>query len=136
MAMEMSDITLMDSNLTKLSYAIEMGRRVLRTVKENICLSLLAKVGVVAATFLGKMTLLLAIAADVGIMLVVTLNGMKLLPSEIYDPKAFMEVTNLRRSSPTKKPASPNTRRDFEMTSLTGEEAAISSVYATNAEIV
>ena len=36
LAMEMSDITLMDSNLKKLIYSIDMGRRVLRAIKENI----------------------------------------------------------------------------------------------------
>lgn len=132
MAMEMSDVTLMDSNLTKLSYAIKMGRRVLRTVKENICLSLLAKAGVVAATFMGKMTLLLAIAADVGIMLIVTLNGMKLLPSQAYDPMAFMEVTNLQRKARRKK----TTSGDFELTSPTSTELADSSFDAKDNVIV
>lgn len=90
MAMEMSDITLMDSQLTKLSYSIKMGRRVLRTVKENIIISLVAKAAVVVLTFMGQMTLLFAIASDVGIMLLVTLNGMKLLPTEAYDPRSFL----------------------------------------------
>ena len=56
-----------------------MGTRVIVTIQENIFLSLLAKAVVVALTFAGMMTLLAAIAADVGIMLIVTLNGMKLL---------------------------------------------------------
>jgi len=85
MAMEISDVTLMDSNLTKLLYTIQMGKRVLRTVKENIFISLLAKGVVVGATFFGKTTLLVAIVSDVGIMLLVTLNGMKLLPSTKFD---------------------------------------------------
>ncbi len=80
LAMEMSDITLMDCSLSKLVYTIEMGSRVVLTIQENIFLSLLAKALVVALTFAGKMTLLAAIAADVGIMLIVTLNGIKLLP--------------------------------------------------------
>lgn len=80
LAMEMSDITLMDSNLSKLVYAIKMGTRVLHTVQENILLSLLSKLIVVGLTFAGKMTLLTAIASDVCVMLLVTLNGMKLLP--------------------------------------------------------
>jgi Cd2+/Zn2+-exporting ATPase len=50
----MSDITLMDSKLTKLSYVIKMGRRVLRTVQENICISLAAKMVVVGLTFARK----------------------------------------------------------------------------------
>lgn len=80
-SMEMSDVTLMDSNLTKLQVVLEMGRRVRRTVRENIALSLFCKLAVVCLTFLGFMTLLYAIASDVGVMLVVTLNGMRLLPS-------------------------------------------------------
>jgi Zn2+/Cd2+-exporting ATPase len=92
MALEMSDVTLMDSRLDKLTYSIHMGRRVLRTVKENIMISLVAKLVVVALTFAGKMTLLYAIASDVGVMLLVTLNGMKLLPS-----KSLFEITQLNR---------------------------------------
>lgn len=107
MAMEMSDVTLMDSNLSKLLYAIKMGRRVVRTIQENIFLSLAAKLVVVGLTFVGKMTLLVAIASDVGIMLVVTLNGMKLLPSKNLDPTLFTEVT-----SPDKK------QKELEMASL------------------
>ena len=76
----MSDVTLMDSNLTKLMYSLEMGAKVIKTIRENIILSFVAKAVVVALTFVGKMTLLWAITSDVGIMLVVTLNGMKLLP--------------------------------------------------------
>ena len=38
------------------------------------------KIIVIALTFAGKMTLLGAIASDVGVMLLVSLNGMKLLP--------------------------------------------------------
>jgi Cd2+/Zn2+-exporting ATPase len=92
MALEMSDVTLMDSRLDKLTYSIQMGRRVLRTVKENIAISLVAKLAVVVLTFAGKMTLLYAIASDVGVMLLVTLNGMKLLPS-----RSLFEITHLNR---------------------------------------
>lgn len=78
--MEMSDITLMDSNLDKLTYIIDLGRKVMIAIRENILLSLACKIVVVALTFMGKMTLLYAIASDVGVMLIVTLNGMKVLP--------------------------------------------------------
>jgi len=91
-AMEMSDVTLMDSKLNKLSHAIKMGRRVLKIVKENILISLVAKLVVVGLTFLGTMTLLLAITADVGIMLLVTLNGMKLLDSNDFDSTNRKEI--------------------------------------------
>jgi len=80
LAMEMSDVTLMDSNLSKLLYSIRMGTKVVMTVQENIAFSVAIKLIVIALTFAGKMTLLAAIAADVGVMLLVSLNGMKLLP--------------------------------------------------------
>jgi Cd2+/Zn2+-exporting ATPase len=85
LAMEMSDVTLMDSSLEKIPYIIQMGSRVMHTIQENILLSLGCKVVVVTLTFCGKMTLLYAIASDVGVMLIVTLNGMKLLPDVTND---------------------------------------------------
>jgi Cd2+/Zn2+-exporting ATPase len=90
LAMEMSDITLMDCNLSKLLFSVKMGTRVIVTIQENIFLSLLAKAVVVVLTFAGKMTLLAAIAADVGIMLIVTLNGIKLLPPTQQAPERGM----------------------------------------------
>ena len=81
LAMEMSDVTLMDSNLHKLLYVIRMGRRVVQTIQENVLLSLACKLLVVVLTFAGYMTLMVAIASDVGVMLLVTLNGLKLLPT-------------------------------------------------------
>ena len=80
LAMEMSDVTLMDSKLDKLLFSIKMGTKVIMTVQENIAFSVAAKVIVITLTFGGKMTLLGAIASDVGVMLLVSINGMKLLP--------------------------------------------------------
>ena len=82
LAMEMSDVTLMDSKLDKLLFSIQMGTKVVMTVQENILFSIFAKLVVIGLTFAGKMTLLGAIASDVGVMLLVSLNGMKLLPGD------------------------------------------------------
>jgi Cd2+/Zn2+-exporting ATPase len=81
LATEVSDVTLMDSNLDKLVDAIDMGHRVVSTIFQNIGLSLMGKVVVVGLAMAGRMTLLGAIASDIGVMLVVTFNGMRLLPS-------------------------------------------------------
>lgn len=81
LAMETSDVTLMDSNLHKLCYIVRMGRRVVRTIIENVTFSLVTKAIVMGFTFAGRASLWAAIASDVGAMLIVTLNGMKLLPS-------------------------------------------------------
>jgi Cd2+/Zn2+-exporting ATPase len=80
LAMEISDVTLMDSKLDKLLFSIKIGTKVIMTVQENIAFSVAAKLVVIALTFGGKMTLLGAIASDVGVMLLVSINGMKLLP--------------------------------------------------------
>jgi Zn2+/Cd2+-exporting ATPase len=81
LAMETSDITLMDCNLSKLLYTINIGKRVVTTIKENIFLCVIVKVVTVTFTFMGKMTLLSAIASDLVTMLIVTLNGVRLIPS-------------------------------------------------------
>jgi len=82
LAMETSDLTLLDSNLEKLVYSIKMGKRVSRKIRENIIFSFLTKVIVVVLTFVGYSSLWAAIVVDVGSMLIVTLNGMTLLPSK------------------------------------------------------
>jgi len=79
-AMEMGDVTLMDCNLEKLLFCMRMGARVIVTVKENIAISVVSKLIVTILTFCGKMSLFGAIASDVGVMLLVSVNGMKLLP--------------------------------------------------------
>ena len=81
LAMETSDITLLDSNLEKLLYSLLMGRRVIRKIRENIIFSFVVKAIVVGFTLSGKARLWAAIASDVGSMLLVTLNSMMLLPS-------------------------------------------------------
>ena len=80
LALETSDVTLMDSNLTKLLFSMKIGKEVIVTVQENIAISVTVKLIVIALTFAGKMTLLAAISSDVGVMLLVSINGMKLLP--------------------------------------------------------
>lgn len=79
LAMEMSDVTLMDSNLSKLIFSMKLGAKVIATVKQNIAFTMLVNSIAVVLTLFGRMTLLWAIASDVGVMLLVTINGMKLL---------------------------------------------------------
>jgi Cd2+/Zn2+-exporting ATPase len=81
LAMETADCTLLDCNLNKLLYILRMGRRATRTIIENVVFSLVVKALVMGFMFVGKATLWAAIASDVGAMLIVTINGMKLLPS-------------------------------------------------------
>ena len=66
LAMETANVTLLDSNLKKLQFSIEMGRRVLRTIKQNVAFSLILKAIVLGFTVMGKMALWAAIVSDVG----------------------------------------------------------------------
>lgn len=81
--METADITLLDSDLRKIEYGIRMGRRVSHKIAQNILFSIASKAVVLVFALLGKAELWAAIAADVGAMLVVTLNAMMLLPNRI-----------------------------------------------------
>jgi Zn2+/Cd2+-exporting ATPase len=81
LSMETADITLLDSDLRKIEYGIRMGRRVSHKISQNIVFSIVSKAVVLVFALLGKAELWAAIAADVGAMLVVTLNAMTLLPN-------------------------------------------------------
>jgi hypothetical protein len=94
LAMETADVTLLDSNLKKLVYSIKMGRRVLWKIRENVAFSLVIKAIVLGFTVMGKVALWAAIVSDVGAMLVVTLNGMLLLPSRTIDREKMGDVAN------------------------------------------
>jgi Cd2+/Zn2+-exporting ATPase len=82
LAMETADVTLMDSKLTKLSYSIKMGRSVIQKIRENVVFSIIVKLVVLVLTVTNHVGLWAAIGSDVGSMIVVTLNGMSLLPKE------------------------------------------------------
>ena len=84
LAMETADVTLMGSDLNKLLYIINLGPQVTRRIVENVVFSFVVKAIVVGFTFAPnkESSLLGAIVADVGSMLVVTLNGLRLLPSK------------------------------------------------------
>ena len=78
-AMETADIVLMDSNLLKLPLAVKIGRLVLRKIRQNVILSMAVKVVVLTLVLMDLATLYMAIIADVGSMLLVTLNSVSIL---------------------------------------------------------
>ncbi|WXJ95661.1 Cadmium-transporting ATPase [Neomoorella carbonis] len=78
-ALETADIVLMADDLTRLPFTIRLSRAALGVIRQNIGFSLAVKAMAVAAVFPGWLTLWLAILADMGASLLVTLNGMRLL---------------------------------------------------------
>ena len=78
-ALESADIALMGDELTRLPEAIDHGRRALRVMRQNVVISLATKAIFVVLAPLGYVSLVLAVAADMGVSLLVTLNGLRLL---------------------------------------------------------
>jgi Cd2+/Zn2+-exporting ATPase len=82
-AIEAADIALMSDDLEKLPWLIRHSRRTLGIIRQNIVASLAVKAIFVALTFWGHASLWAAIAADMGISLLVTFNALRLLrPTE------------------------------------------------------
>ncbi|HBT47747.1 MAG TPA: cadmium-translocating P-type ATPase, partial [Peptococcaceae bacterium] len=77
-ALETADIVLMADDLKKLPFIIRLSRAALNIIRQNIVFSLALKALAVLAVFPGWLTLWLAILADVGATILVTLNGMRL----------------------------------------------------------
>ncbi|WP_096225775.1 heavy metal translocating P-type ATPase [Geobacillus sp. FJAT-46040] len=78
-ALETADIVLMSDDLSKLPYTIKLSRKALAIIKQNITFSLGIKVLALLLIVPGWLTLWLAIFADMGATLIVTLNSMRLL---------------------------------------------------------
>ena len=78
-ALQSSDVALMSDDLTRLPEAITGARQAARVMRQNVVASLAVKAVFVTLAPLGLVTLVLAVAADMGMSLLVTLNGLRLL---------------------------------------------------------
>lgn len=78
-ALETADIALMGDDLKKLPFTIKLSRKALNIIKQNITFSLVIKLIALLLVIPGWLTLWIAIFADMGATLIVTLNGLRLL---------------------------------------------------------
>lgn len=78
-AIETADIALMSDDLSRVPWLIRHSRRALRIVRQNIVASLAIKAAFVVLTLLGHASLWAAIAADMGVSLLVVANALRLL---------------------------------------------------------
>ena len=76
-AMETADLVLMADDIHKLPFAIRLSQFANRLVRQNILFSLGSKLIVAVIAFLGYAPLWLAVLADMGVSLLVTLNGLR-----------------------------------------------------------
>lgn len=78
-ALETADVVLMKDDIAKLDYVIELSKQTKNIIKQNITFALLIKFLAIISVFPGYLTLWLAILADMGATVIVTLNSMRLL---------------------------------------------------------
>lgn len=78
-ALETADIALMADDLRKLPFTVKLSRKALNIIKQNITFSLGIKLLALLLVVPGWLTLWIAIFADMGATLIVTLNSLRLL---------------------------------------------------------
>ena len=78
-AIEAADIVLMDDNPQKIALAIQISRKCLRIVYENIIFALAVKAVCLLLGAVGIANMWMAIFADVGVMVLAVLNAIRCL---------------------------------------------------------
>lgn len=76
-ALETADIALMADDLSQLPFAVGLAQKARHLIRENVGLSFGVKLVFLILAFFGLTSLWLAILADTGMALLVTLNGMR-----------------------------------------------------------
>ncbi len=80
--LETADVVLMNDDLNRLPFAVRLSRQVNRLIRQNVVISLGVKFLVAIAAMAGLTPLWVAVFADIGISLIVTLNGLRALKFE------------------------------------------------------
>jgi Zn2+/Cd2+-exporting ATPase len=78
-ALETADIALMGDDLRKLPFTIKLSWKALQIIKQNITFSIAIKLIALLLVIPGWLTLWIAIFADMGATIIVTLNSLRLL---------------------------------------------------------
>lgn len=78
-ALETADVALMSDDLSKLPLLVTLSRKTLQIIGQNIVIALGLKLLAILLIFPGWLTLWMAVVADMGTTLLVTLNGLRLL---------------------------------------------------------
>lgn len=78
-AIEAADVVLMDDKPSRLAKAIEISKKTMRIVHQNIVFALLVKAIVLVFSAIGLAGMWLAVFADVGVMVIAVLNAMRSL---------------------------------------------------------
>lgn len=78
LAIETADVAILRNDLFAIPGAIDLSRRTVRIIRENIAISLAVKAIALVLTVMGVTTLWMAVAVDMGTSLIVTANALRL----------------------------------------------------------
>src|SRR5699024_11396202 len=78
-AMETADVVLMADNIEKLPYTMNLSRKPITIIKQNIWFALLIKLAALILSFPVWLTLWMAVLSDTGAPIIVILNALRLL---------------------------------------------------------
>ena len=79
MALETGDLALMSDDLSKILYALQLSRRSVSNIKQNIAAALVIVAFLVPAALVGWIDLVPGLLINEGGMLLVIANGLRLL---------------------------------------------------------
>lgn len=77
-AIENSDMIILDDNLLKLSFSLKMAQSIQKTVIFNMCFALFSKFAIMALSLFLTVPIWLVMFGDVGVMLICVLNSLRL----------------------------------------------------------
>src|SRR5699024_9063958 len=77
--METADVVLMADNIEKLPYTMNLSRKAITIIKQNIWFALLIKLAALILIFPGWLTLWMAVLSYPGTAIIVILNALRLL---------------------------------------------------------
>lgn len=78
-ALETADVALMGDDLSRLAWLVRHSKRALRVIRQNVAASLVVKAAFLLLACFGRASLWSAIAADMGVSLLVVINALRLL---------------------------------------------------------
>ena len=78
-AIEAADIVIMDDNVSKIVKAIELSKKTMKIVKQNIIFAITIKVVVLILSALGLSSMWQAVFADVGVAIIAIINALRIL---------------------------------------------------------
>lgn len=82
-AIEASDVVIMNDNISKINDAIEISKKTINIVWQNIIFALLIKISVLILAALGLVNMWIAVFADVGVSLIAILNATRILKMKL-----------------------------------------------------